>query len=358
MVNLKPMLEASEQAWRANLARMFDRMHFILGEQVESFEREFAAAMGARFAVGVGTGTAAIELAIRASGLADTGSEILTPALTSLFTAQAILGAGCRPRFADVDPETLLLDPADAAARAGKRTAAVLPVHLYGQPCDLPRLKRVGLPIVQDACQSHGARAAGRALTRWSASAYSFYPTKNLPCLGDGGAVLTDSASTAARLKLLREGGRKNDQYSRLRGINSRLDEMQACYLRAFLPHLAEWNAHRARIAAVYDAALAGCEGARPVCHRPGSVYHLYVVRARRREELRRFLSDRGVMTAVHYPVPLHLHRAFVNNGLKRGDLPVAEKACREIVSLPLWPYMPESTAGHVARQVRAFYGE
>jgi dTDP-3-amino-3,4,6-trideoxy-alpha-D-glucose transaminase len=357
MVNLRPLLEATAPAWRTNLERLFERMHFVLGEQVAGFEREMAQAFGARFAVGVGTGTAAVELSVRAAGLGESGKEILTPALTSLFTAQAILAAGCRVRFADVDADTLLLDAEDAAARVGRRTAAILPVHLYGQPCDLAALKELGLPLVQDACQAHGARAGTRSFTRFGAAvAYSFYPTKNLPCLGDGGAVLTDSAAVAAKLRLLREGGRKNDQYSRLRGLNSRLDEMQACYLRAFLPHLAEWNADRARLASVYDAALAGCAGVHPVQQRPGSVYHLYVVRARRRERLRTWLAERGIMTAVHYPVPLHLNPAFAQCGLKRGDLPRAEKACREIVSLPLWPKMPEAMALEVAARVCEFY--
>jgi dTDP-3-amino-3,4,6-trideoxy-alpha-D-glucose transaminase len=356
MVNLRQLLEASEQAWRANLAGMFERMHFVLGGQVAAFERELGEALGARFAVGVGTGTAAIELIIRAAGLGDTGKEILTPALTSLFTAQAILAAGCRPRFADVDADSLLLDPLDAARRIGRRTAAILPVHLYGQPCDLKTLRRLGPPILQDACQAHGASCGDKPFTRWSAAAYSFYPTKNLPCLGDGGAVLTDSAPAAARLRLLREGGRKNDQYSRLRGINSRLDEMQACYLRAFLPHLTDWNRSRTARAALYDEALRDCGGVLPVRHRAGSVHHLYVVRARRREALRRHLAALGIMTAIHYPIPLHLHRAFADCGLRRGDLPVAEKACREIVSLPLWPLMPESMPAHVAQAVRAFY--
>ena len=355
MVNLRPMLEASAGEWRAHLDRMFERMHFVLGEQVAAFETEFAAALGARCAVGVGTGTAAIELVIRAAGLGESQREVIAPALTSLFTAQAILAAGCRPRFCDVDSGSLLISAEDAARRVRKRTAAILPVHLYGQPCDLPRLAGLGPMLLQDACQAHGARAGGSALTRWSAAAYSFYPTKNLPCLGDGGAVLTDSPALAARLRLLREGGRKNDQLSRLRGINSRLDEMQACYLRAFLPNLEAWNVHRARIAAVYDEALAGCEEVRPLRHREGSVYHLYVVRARRREPLRRYLAGHGIMTAVHYPVPLHLHPAFADCGLRRGDLPVAEKACREIVSLPVWPYMPESMAVEVAERIAEF---
>ena len=230
MVDLRPMLAATEPAWRANLERLFERMQFILGEQVDAFERELAAAWGARFAVTAGSGTAAIELGIRAAGLAESGEEVVVPALTSPFTAQAIRAAGCRPR---------------------------------------------GLVLLQDACPAHGAQEAGRPFTSFSpAVAYSFYPTKNLPCLGDG--------------------GRRHDQVARTRAINSRLDEIEACYLRAFLPKLAEWNQRRARLAALYGQALAGCDGVRPVGRRAGSVCHLYVVRAAGRARLRKFLAERG----------------------------------------------------------------
>jgi dTDP-4-amino-4,6-dideoxygalactose transaminase len=188
--------------------------------------------------------------------------------------------------------------------------------------------------------------------------AYSFYPTKNLPCLGDGGAVLTGSRPVAVRLRLLRDGGRRDGQVSRIRAVNSRLDEMQACYLRAFLPKLVEWNADRVRLAALYDEALAGCPGVRPAVRGAGSVCHLYVVRAALRDRLRQHLAKHGILTGVHYPVPLHLQPAFAESGMKRGDLPVAERACREIVSLPLWPYMPDSAVCEVAARVREFYGE
>jgi dTDP-3-amino-3,4,6-trideoxy-alpha-D-glucose transaminase len=341
MVDLRPILAATEPAWRANLGRLFERMHFILGEQVESFEREMAAAFGAKFAVAVGTGTAAIELGLRVAGLG-AGAEVIVPALTSPFTAQAVLAAGCRARFADVEPEHLLL----AEARVGRRTKGTVPVHLYGQPCAIP----AGLPVVQDACQAHGA-----PLTFSSPVAYSFYPTKNLPCLGDGGAVLTDSATLARRLRMLRDGGRKNDQVARIPAINSRLDEMQACYLRAFLPKLGEWNADRARIASLYDEALAGCPAVQPLARRAGSVCHLYVVRSKRRDRLREHLAKHGIATGVHYPVPLHLMQAFRDCGAKRGDFPVAERACREILSLPLYPYMPESAVAEVVDRVRGF---
>ena len=348
MVNLRPMLEATEPAWRDNLARLFDRMHFILGEQVAAFETELAAAFGARHAVAVGSGTAAIELALRALGLGESGAEIILPALTSPFTAQAILAAGCKPRFADVDPGHLLLASDLPITR---RTRAIVPVHLYGQPCDLATLRRYRLPLVHDACQAHGA-----PLPRSGVAAYSFYPTKNLPALGDGGAVTTDSARMAARLRSLRDGGRRNDQVARERAINSRLDEMQACYLRAFLPKLGEWNAERARLAALYDELLGGCPAVRPVARRPGSVCHLYVIRVRGRDRLRSFLASRGIVTGIHYPVPLHLQPAFRDYAQRKASFPVAERACREILSLPLWPGMPEGAVREVTKQIAEFY--
>jgi dTDP-3-amino-3,4,6-trideoxy-alpha-D-glucose transaminase len=353
MANLRTALQSTAQAWQTNLRCLFETGQFILGRQVEVFEQELAAAFGAKFAVAVGSGTAAIELCLRAAGLGESGAEVIVPALTSPFTAQAVLAAGCRPRFADVDCEHLLLDASDAAARVGKNTRAVLPVLLYGQPCDLRALAAMGVPVVQDACQAHGGADFSRAS---SLAAFSFYPTKNLPCLGDGGAVVTNSRRLAERVRLLRNGGRRGGQVAQLRAINARLDEMQACYLRAFLPKLAEWNAERSRLASLYDEVLADCAGVKAVARRPGSVCHLYVVRARRRDGLRRFLAERGIGSGVHYPVALHLQPAFCHCGQRRGSLPVAERACREIVSLPLWPGMGDGAVEEVAGAVRQFY--
>jgi dTDP-4-amino-4,6-dideoxygalactose transaminase len=349
MANLAPLLSATRAAWTANLKRLFQGGQFILGEQVADFECEFAAVSGAKYGVAVGSGTAAIELCLRAAGLGGSGAEVLTPALTSPFSAQAILAAGCRPRFADVDEKHLLLD----LARMGKRTHALLPVHLYGQPYDFGPLPE-GAVVIQDACQAHGA---GQFTRDSPFVAFSFYPTKNLPCLGDGGAVITDSKRVADAVRLLRDGGRHGDQVSRIPAVHSRLDEMQACYLRGFLPELAQWNAERARIAASYDSLLGECDGVHPIARRPGSVCHLYVIRAKRREDLRAFLRERGIATGIHYAVPLHLQPAFREFGPKRGQLPVAERACREIVSLPLWPGMTGAMVNEVGGRVREFYG-
>ncbi|MCS7316076.1 MAG: DegT/DnrJ/EryC1/StrS family aminotransferase [Bryobacteraceae bacterium] len=359
-VDLKPAIAEARIEAEAHLAEMFERGQFILGDQVAAFEREFARAMGARYAVATGTGTAALELCLREAGITERRMEVITTPLTAPFTALAIRGGGATPRFADVDPDSLLLDPEDAARRATRRTAALVPVHLYGRPCELDRWRELarqsGAVLVQDACQAHGALYRSKPLAAWSAYvAYSFYPTKNLGALGDGGAVVTDRARIRRRLAMLRDGGRAGGHVSRLPGINSRLDEMQACYLRAFLRHLATWNWRRARLAALYDEALRDCPGVR-LLDRTGSVHHLYVIRVRRRERLRRWLASQGIGTAIHYPVPLHLQPAFREFGCRRGDLPVAERACREILSLPLYPHLPEAAVEEVAGRIRQFY--
>jgi dTDP-3-amino-3,4,6-trideoxy-alpha-D-glucose transaminase len=359
--DLRPLLRETKGEWKAALARLFERSQFILGEELAAFEREFAAEISAPYAIGVSTGTSAIELCLRAAGLYGSGSETLTTPLTAPFTGLAILSAGCKPRFADIDPETLLLSPEDAAARATRRTAAVMPVHLYGQPCDLPAFSRLASELdavlAQDACQAHGAECGGRPFTAFSPYvAYSFYPTKNLGCLGDGGAVATNRKAVAGKIRLLRDGARSKGHVSLEPALNARLDELQAAFLRIFLRRLRGGNEQRRRLAACYGEALRDCPGISLVRHTAGSVYHLFVVRAQRRERLREYLAQHGVQTGVHYPVPLHLQPAFEDCGLKRGDLPHAERACREIVSLPMRPGLTESDVTRVSGIIRAFY--
>jgi dTDP-3-amino-3,4,6-trideoxy-alpha-D-glucose transaminase len=355
-INLKPQLDATEPRWRALLDGLFARSHFILGPEGEAFEREFAAFTGARHTVACGNGTDAITLALRDAGIG-AGDEVLTTALSAPFTAVGIAASGARVRFADVDPETLQLDPASAARHITKRTRAIVVVHLYGQPAPVDAFTPLAPLVVQDSAQAHGARYCGKPLTAWSPYVtYSFYPTKNLGALGDGGAVAVNHAAAARRLRSLRDGGRRGGMVAVTSGVNSRLDEMHACYLRAFLEKLGEWNAARARIAALYDQALSGCPGVRLVRRTAESVHHLYVIRARSRSKLRAALAAAGIGTGIHYPAALHLNPAFSACGQKRGSLPVAERAAREVVSLPLWPYLPLEHAEEVAAAIRRFY--
>jgi dTDP-4-amino-4,6-dideoxygalactose transaminase len=340
---------------------VLDSGWFILGPEVEAFERECAAAFGARQAVAVANGTEALQRALTVKGVGP-GDEVVTTSVSAAFTALAILATGARPVFVDVDPGTLNLDPKAAARAVTGRTRAIVPVHLYGHPADMDPLLDLardrGLAVVEDACQAHGARYRDRPVgTLAGASglgALSFYPTKNLGGLGDGGAVLANDAEVAARLRQLRNGG-QGDRYRHERpGINSRLDELQAAILRVGLRHLPAWTERRRTIAARYREGLgdAGLDlpRDRPYAH---AVCHLFVVRHPRRDALAEALRARGVGTLIHYPIPLHLQPAFASLGGRPGDLPAAEKAAGEILSLPLYPELTDAQVDAVVAAVR-----
>jgi dTDP-4-amino-4,6-dideoxygalactose transaminase len=348
---LRPQIDAA-------LARVLDSGWFILGPEGEAFERELAAALQARQAVAVANGTEAIQLALEALGLA-AGDEVVTSPLTAAFTALAILRAGARPVFADVDPVTLNVSPETVARALTPHTRALLPVHLYGHPVDLvPMLELArgrGIPLVEDACQAIGAQYKGRPVGAISGiGALSFYPTKNLGAFGDGGAVVVDDPEIAARLRRLRNGGQSDRYRHEVAGINSRLDEMQAALLRVKLGHLAAWTDRRRALAARYQEGLAGAGVDLPV-EQPyaRAVYHLYVIRHPRRDALASALKERGIGTLIHYPIPLHLQPAFAELGLRPGAFPVAERAAGEILSIPLFPEMTDSQAEAVIRAIR-----
>ena len=340
------------------VSRVLDAGWFILGPEGEALEKELAAAFGARDCVAVANGTEAIQLALEALGL-KTGDEVVTSPLSAAFTALAVQRAGGRPVFADLDPATLNVAPAAVERALTPRTKALLPVHLYGHPADLDPLldlaRRRGLPLVEDACQAHGALYRERPVGALSGlGALSFYPTKNLGALGDGGAVLVDDAAVAARLRRLRNGGQSDRYRHEESGLNSRLDEMQAAILRAFLRHLPAWTERRRTLAALYRRELAGAAVTLPA-EQPyaRAVYHLFVIRHPRRDALAAALRERGIGTLVHYPIPLHLQPAFADLGGRPGDLPVAEKAAAEVLSLPLYPELADEQALAVASAVR-----
>jgi len=341
----------------AAVARVLERGWFVLGPEVDAFEREFAAACGAARAVGVGTGTDALALALRALGVGP-GDEVITTPLTAAYTGLAVLMAGARPVFADIDPRRLTLSPAAVAAAVTPRTAAVIPVHLYGQAADMPALaavaQRHGLALVEDCCQAHLATSAGRPVgTFGAAAAFSFYPTKNLGGVGDGGAVVTGDAALADRVARLRNGGQADRYHHVEPGVNSRLDELQAAVLRARLPWLARWTEGRRAIAARYRAALRGTEAAMLDECDPGHVYHLVVVRSPRRDALQAHLGAEGVQTLIHYPIPLPRQAAF--ESVAPAACPVADEACREILSLPIHPGLRDDEIEQVADAVRSF---
>lgn len=353
-IDLRP--GEDDAAVRAAIDRVITRGWFVLGPEVEAFESEFASAGGAAHAVGVGTGTDAIALMLRAMNV-NSGDEVIVPALTAAYTALAVLLAGATPVFADVDPERLTLDPAACEAAITPRTVAMVPVHLYGQPADMPALEAIAerrsLAVIEDCCQAHLATCAGVPVgTRGAGGAFSFYPTKNLGALGDGGAVLTNDASLADRLRRLRNGG-QIDRYVHLEaGSNSRLDDLQAAVLRARLPYLSRWTSRRRSLAAAYRRALPGT--VRPVREQDsGHVYHLFVVRSTDRDALQAHLRASGIDTLIHYPVPLPSQPAFA--GIARGECPVAARAARDILSLPMHPRLTDADVARVAAAVGAF---
>jgi dTDP-4-amino-4,6-dideoxygalactose transaminase len=341
------------------VARVLDSGWFILGPEGEAFERELASAGRARDAVGVANGTEAIQLALASLGVGE-GDEVVTSPLTAAFTGLAVLATGARPVFADVDPATLNVNPEAVARAITPRTKALLPVHLYGHPADLDPLLELarerGLALVEDACQALGARYNGKAVGALSGiGALSFYPTKNLGALGDGGAVLVNDAALAARLRRLRNGGQSDRYHHAEPGLNSRLDEMQAAILRVGLGHLDAWNERRRALATIYLKELAGVDELVLPAEQPyaRSNHHLFVVRHPRRDAVMAALRERGIATLIHYPIPLHLQGAFASLGGQRGDFPVAEKAADEIFSLPLYPELSDAQARAVAAAVR-----
>jgi dTDP-4-amino-4,6-dideoxygalactose transaminase len=358
-VDFKPHVAALRAELDAAVARVLDSGWFILGPENAAFERELAAALGAREAVAVANGTEAIQLALEALGIG-AGDEVITSPMSAAFTALAVARTGATPVFADLDPATLNVAPDAVAAALTPRTKALLPVHLYGHPVDLDPLLELarerGIPLVEDACQSHGARYKGRVVGAISGlGALSFYPTKNLGAFGDGGAILVNDPALAAALRRLRNGGQSDRYRHETLGVNSRLDEMQAAILRVKLRHLEEWGARRRELAALYRRELEGCGVELPV-EQPyaQAVYHLFVVRHPRRDALARALQERGVGTLIHYPIPLHLQPCFAHLGGKPGDFPVAERAAAEILSLPLYPELSDDQVRAVAGAVRA----
>jgi dTDP-3-amino-3,4,6-trideoxy-alpha-D-glucose transaminase len=356
-IDLRPADDAADV--RAAIDRVIARGWFVLGPEVEAFEREFAEAAGARYAIGLGTGTDAIALLLRALGIG-AGDEVIVPAMTAAYTGLAVVMAGARPLFADVNPATLTVDPQACAAAVTPRTRAIVPVHLYGQAADLDALfavaSRHNLTVIEDCCQAHGATSRGVPVgTRGAGGAFSFYPTKNLGALGDGGAVVTNDASLAERIRRLRNGG-QTDRYHHVEpGINSRLDEMQAAVLRAKLPRLAGMTARRRALAAAYRRELG--DGVAPIPEQdPGHVYHLFPVRCGARDALQAQLRASGIETLIHYPVPLPLQSAFASGkGDRAGACPVAAEAARELLSLPLHPALRDADVRQVAAAVNVF---
>jgi len=345
------------------VAHVLESGWFILGQEVEAFEEEFAGYCGLSHGIGVGSGTEALHLALLACGVGQ-GDEVITVPHTAVATVAAIELTGARPVFVDIDPASYTIAPDQLESRITAQTRAIVPVHLYGQAADLAPLleiaQRHGLTVVEDCAQAHGAEYRGRRVGSFGhVACFSFYPTKNLGAYGDGGMVVTDDEVLAQKVRLLRQYGWQKRYVSSLRGLNSRLDEIQAAILRVKLRHLDEWNEARRARARLYNELLAGSEVATPTEMDYGRhVYHLYVVRCPNRayrDELKSYLAEHGVGTAIHYPVPIHVQEAYRDLGYRQGDFPMTEACTDEILSLPMYPELREDEVREIARLVKEY---
>ena len=339
----------------AAIRRVVSRGWFVLGPELDAFEQEFGRACHAPHVVGVGTGTDALAIALRALDVGP-GAEVITTPLSAAYTALAIMAAGARPVFADVDSSRLTLDPSAVAAAVTPRTAAIMPVHIYGQPADMPALMKIaarhGLAVIEDCCQAHLATCEGQPVGSFGqAAAYSFYPTKNLGALGDGGAMTTMDGRLAERARRIRNGG-QSDRYRHDEfGVNSRLDEIQAAILRARLPFLRAWTDRRRELAREYRAGLANTAGLNlPREHDAGHVYHLFPALSSAREAAREHLRNAGVETLIHYPIPITRQRAIAS----ADACPVADRICAQVFSLPLHPALDIGAVHQVCDAVRS----
>ena len=356
--DLKAQYAALRQEVLAALDRVGSQAAFILGEEVQEFEREFAAYCGVKHCVAVNSGTSALHLALLGSGVRP-GDEVITTPNTFIATAEAISYTGAKPVFVDIDPRTANLDTGKIAAAVTPRTRAILPVHLYGLAAEMDAILEVAarhhLAVIEDACQAHGARYHGKRVgSIGNAGAFSFYPSKNLGAYGEGGALTTNDDALAQQARALRSHGESRRYFHDAIGYNYRMDGFQAAVLRVKLPRLDGWNARRKELAEIYRRILAGArvelqEGGAS----PERVDHLFVVYVAGRDAVRARLEERGVQTGVYYPLPIHLQKPYQVLGYRRGDLPEVERACERVISMPLYPEMTDEQAAYAAQTLR-----
>ena len=362
-LNLQAQYEALKSELLPAVEKALASGHYVLGPNVAAFEQELAAYTGAKFGVGVNSGSDALTLALRALDIGP-GDEVITTPFTYIAPAESIHQVGAKIVFADIDPRTFLIDPAKVAKKVTPHTRAIIPVHLFGQAAPLDELFALAKPrsihLVEDCAQAIGATYKGKPVGSHGAlGCFSFYPTKNLGADGDGGMVVTNDETLAKKLKMLRVHGIERRYFHDLHGYNSRLDEIQAAILRVKLPHLKNWNARRSEIAAAYTRGLQGLP-----LDLPGTadgnthVFHVYALLTQRRDELMKYLGENGVPSIIYYPQPLHLQKLYENYGWKRGDFPVAEKISELILPLPMYPELKDEHVAHVVATIRGFFAQ
>ncbi len=360
-VDLKAQYKSIETEVQNAIKKVLDKGDFVLGEELELFEKEFANYCGAKHCIGVASGTEALWLALLALGIKKE-DEVITAANTFIATALAITMAGAKPVLVDIDPKTYNIDPNLIEEKITKKTKAIIPVHLYGQPAEMEKInkiaKKYGLFVLEDACQAHGAFYKGkRCGSLGNAAAFSFYPAKNLGAYGDGGAVVTNSTEVAEKIRMLRDYGQKEKYHHLVRGYNSRLDTLQAAILRVKLKKLDEWNKKRIKAAEKYNEMLNHTEAILPwVAPGRTHVFHLYVIRIKKRDEIRKYLEQKGIATGIHYPIPIHLQPSFKEIGFQEGSFPVTELYAKEILSLPMYPEIALKQIEYTCEEIKKFF--
>lgn len=356
--------QAIQQEIDQAMTRVLKSGWYILGEELKAFENEFAAYCQASYAIGVGSGTDALQLALVACDIKP-GDEVITVPNTAVPTVVAIIAAQARPVFIDIDPQTHTMSPERLeaylkAASLPLKAKAVIPVHLYGHPADMAPIKEIaqkyGLKVIEDACQAHGAEYGGvKVGMLGEAGCFSFYPTKNLGAYGDGGMVVVNDEHLANRLKMLRNYGEEAKYQNAIYGYNSRLDELQAAILRVKLTYLDQWNKRRRSIAEQYHKLLEDTDLILPI-EAPWAkhVYHLYVIRSKGRDNLKQRLEEKGILTSIHYPRPIHYQKAYTGLGYSKGDFPIAEQFTSEILSLPIYPELDNEQINYISHTIHS----
>lgn len=345
----------------AAIAAVIDKGNFILGENVQALEQEIAAYCDAAHAIGVANGSDALYLSLLACGIGQ-GDEVITTPFTFFATAGSIERVGARPVFVDIDPDTWNIDVSLIQEKITHRTKAVIPVHLYGHSVDMDPLMEIAaknnLKIIEDCAQALGAKYKGKKVGAiGDLGCISFFPTKNLGAFGDGGMVVTDNTELADKVRLLRVHGSKPKYYHNILGCNSRLDELQAAILRVKFPLLPEWEMRRRAVADLYSGLLAKTPVRLPLAaDYTFNVFHQYTIQTGKRDELKAYLEQRGISSTVYYPLPMHLQKVFAHLGYRAGDFPIAEKACAEVLSLPMYPELTDDEAARVANAVVDFF--
>lgn len=360
LVDLRAQYESIKDEIDLAIRRVLESSQFILGKEVEAFEEEFARYLGVRHAIGVNSGTSALFLTLHALGVGP-GDEVITISQTFIATIEAILWTGARPVFVDIDQKTYTMDPSQVEGAVSKKTKAILPVHLYGHPVDMDPILEIArkkrLWVVEDACQAHGALYKGKQVgSLGDVACFSFYPGKNLGSYGEGGAVVTNDAALAEKIKKLRNHGGLDKYGHEILGTNARLEGIQGAILRVKLRHLDLWNELRRQHVAQYNSLLEGVRVTQPYeAPFAKSAYHLYVIRSRKRDLLNAYLNEQGIGSLIHYPKPSHLLDCFKNLGVQRRNLPVTERISKEVLSLPLYPELTDKQIQTVTTAVKTF---